>query len=145
MRLEGKLEKSGSWWAASVPAIGVFTQGKSKGEAYAMVADAIQALDDDAKVRVTVTGEGDAFYVACNGLDFSAWLSFVLRRMREESGKSLEDVRVAIGASSRNAYARYESGESIPSAEKLEEIVAAIADMDLVLRPAAKAVRLKGV
>ena len=44
MRFAGQLVKSGKWYAAEVPLLGIDTQGKSKANAYAMVKDAIENL-----------------------------------------------------------------------------------------------------
>jgi hypothetical protein len=133
MRVEGTLEKDGKWWVASIPSIGVDTQGTSVGDAHAMVKDAIESLDDDGKVRVRVEEAERGFYVENEG-DVGVWLAFVLRRMRELRGMSLEDVRQAIGATSRNAYARYETGAVVPSVEKFDEIIGALGTARIVLR-----------
>ena len=44
MELEGKLRKSGKFWLIEVPAIEVMTQGHTRDEALAMIADAIEGL-----------------------------------------------------------------------------------------------------
>ena len=44
MRFAGQLVKSGKWYAAEVPVLGIDTQGKSKANGYAMVKDAIESL-----------------------------------------------------------------------------------------------------
>ena len=40
MKIEGKLIKSGKWWAVEIPLLLVHTQGKTKRQAYLMAADA---------------------------------------------------------------------------------------------------------
>ena len=57
----------------------------------------------------------------------------LLRRQREKSGLSLADVANRLGAKSRNAYARYERGTSVPTIEKLDELLQAVSpDQDIV-------------
>ena len=47
-----------------------------------------------------------------SGNDVPAMTALLLRRQREASGASLREVAARLGASSRNAYARYERGEA---------------------------------
>ena len=50
-------------------------------------------------------------------------VSLLLRRQRERSGLSLADAAARLGARSRNAYARYERGTSLPTIEKLDALL----------------------
>jgi transcriptional regulator with XRE-family HTH domain len=54
-------------------------------------------------------------------------ISLLLRRQRQMSGLSLGDAAARLGVKSRNAYARYERGTSVPTVEKLEELLHAVA------------------
>ena len=64
--------------------------------------------------------------------------SLLLRRQRERSGLSLTEVSERLGAKSRNAYARYERGTSVPTLSKLDELLRAVSpDRDFVLRQSA--------
>jgi transcriptional regulator with XRE-family HTH domain len=59
----------------------------------------------------------------------------LLRRQREKSGLSLAEAAERLGAKSRNAYARYERGTSVPTVEKLTELLEAVAPgQDFVLQ-----------
>ena len=61
--------------------------------------------------------------------------AFLLKRRRQASGASLRQVAERLGASSRNAYARYERGEAVPSMEKLDALLkAASPGDDIVIR-----------
>jgi transcriptional regulator with XRE-family HTH domain len=61
--------------------------------------------------------------------------ALLLRRRREAGGASLRDVASRLGAFSRNAYARYERGDAVPSLEKLDALLkAASPDGDFVIR-----------
>jgi hypothetical protein len=133
MRFPGKLTKSGRWYAAEVPLLGIHTQGKTKVNAYVMVKDAIESLVDSSGFQAFVyPGRGDYFEVGANNQ--ADWIAFLLRRQRMVHGLSLADVAERLGAKSRNAYARYEQGKSVPAADKLMELLAALApERDLVL------------
>ncbi len=133
MRFGGRLVKSGKWYAAKVPVLGIDTQGNSKANAYAMIKDAIEGLVNKRGFAVTVyPGKGSYFEVGAS--DQAAWVAFLLRRQRMVHGLSLADVAERLGAKSRNAYARYEQGEAVPTAGKLMELLAALEpDRDFVL------------
>ncbi|MHB1847073.1 MAG: helix-turn-helix domain-containing protein, partial [Deltaproteobacteria bacterium] len=55
---------------------------------------------------------------------------------REAHGLSLAEVSRRLGQRSRNAYARYEQGLSVPTIDKLEKLLSAVTGRDFVLRPA---------
>ncbi len=137
MRFTGRIVKSGKWYAAEVPVLGIDTQGKSKANAYRMVKDAIEELVNKTGFAVTVyPGKGNYFEVGANNQ--VAWVAFLLRRQRMIHGLSLSEVAARLGAKSRNAYARYEQGDSVPTADKLMDLLAALdPGRDFVLREAA--------
>jgi transcriptional regulator with XRE-family HTH domain len=58
----------------------------------------------------------------------------VLKYQREVHRLSLTEVAKLLGATSRNAYARYEQGQAVPSIDKLYELLRIVApEMALVL------------
>ena len=121
MRFAGRVFKAGRWWAIEVAALDVVTQGRTKRDAYAMIADAIEALVDKPGFKVDVhPGKGDYFEVGAK--DQATLFAFMLRQRRIAAGLSLEDVRQRLGLKSRNAYARYEQGASVPTVDKLAEL-----------------------
>ena len=68
--------------------------------------------------------------------DMRPLVSLLLRRQRERSGLSLADAAARLGAKSRNAYARYERGTSLPTVEKLDALLHAVSpERDFVLHP----------
>ncbi|MFA5904397.1 MAG: helix-turn-helix transcriptional regulator [Desulfobacula sp.] len=71
MRFSGTIYKDGKFWLAEIPILDLMTQGRTKKEAYEMIAD-------------------------------------------------------RMGTTSRNSYARYEQGKSVPSMEKLNELLHAV-------------------
>jgi Helix-turn-helix domain len=84
------------------------------------------------RTRVFATGR-NRFEVSGN--DAAAMTALLLRRRREASGASLRDVAARMGASSRNAYARYERGDVVPTLDKLDSLLKATSpDGDFVIR-----------
>jgi hypothetical protein len=126
MRFAGKVFRSGSYWAIEVPILGVFTQGRTKKEAFEMIADALEALVNrpDFKVEVFV-GPADHFEVGAS--DQAALTALLLRRERLKSGLSLAQVASRLGSKSLNSYARYEQGRATPSVQKLSQLFSAVA------------------
>jgi transcriptional regulator with XRE-family HTH domain len=81
-----------------------------------------------------VVHPGKNGYFEIGGNDVAALVALLLRQRRSDSGLSLADVAQRIGAKSRNAYARYEQGKSMPTVEKLIKLLVAIdPTRDLVL------------
>jgi len=78
-------------------------------------------------------GGGSDFDVSSD--DSRAMIRLLLQRQRQKSGLTLAQVAQRLGARSRNAYARYEQGVSVPTVAKLDELLRAIAPgRDLVVR-----------
>src|SRR5262249_60176328 len=118
MRLYGRVYKDGKFWLAEVPMLDAMTQGRTRKEALAMVADLLETLANRPGFAVHVhLGKHEAFEVSA--ADTRGLLSLVLRRQRERSGLSLADAAARLGAKARNAYARYERGTPGPPAAKL--------------------------
>jgi DNA-binding transcriptional regulator YiaG len=126
MRFSGRVFRSGRHWAIEVPILSVTTQGRTKKEAFEMIADAIETLVNKPGFRVDVfPGEGDYFELGAN--DQAALTAFLLRRERTRSGLSLAEVSRRLGARSLNAYARYEQGRAVPTVPKLSALLSAVA------------------
>ena len=134
MRFEGQLSKDGRFWLAEIPLLDAMTQGRTKAEALDMVADWLETMVNRKGFRARVFSTGRySFEVA--GSDAAAMTALLLRRRREASGASLREVAKRLGASSRNAYARYERGDAVPTLEKLDALLkAASPDGDFVIR-----------
>ena len=133
MRFRGSVAREGKWWLAEVPLFDALTQGRTRKEAMAMMADwfATMAGREEFVVSVHLVGKGE-FEIACD--DTPVVIGLLLRRQRQRSGLSLAEAAQRLGAKSRNAYARYESGTSVPTVAKLDELLRAIApDRDLVI------------
>jgi hypothetical protein len=125
MRFAGRVFKVGRHWAIEVPILGVVTQGRSRKDAFEMIADAVEALVNKKDFRVQVfPGEGGHFEVGAE--DQAALTALLLRRERLKSGLSLSQVASRLGAKSLNAYARYEQGRATPTVQKLSQLFSAV-------------------
>ena len=133
MRFEGRLTRDGKWWLAEAPMFDALTQGRSRKEAHAMIEDWFASMVNRRGFRARVhASASDRFEVSSN--DTRAMVSLLLRRQRHKSGLSLAQVAERLGATSRNAYARYEQGRAVPTIDKLEELLRAVCpDRDLVV------------
>ena len=124
MRFEGRILRDGRWWLAEVPLLDAMTQGRTRKEALAMIGDWLETMVDregfEAKVYPLST---TTFEIA--GSDAAGMTALLLRRRREASGTSLRDMATRLGSSSRNAYARYERGDAVPTVEKLDALLKA--------------------
>ena len=133
MRFAGKVFKSGRYWAIEVPILSVVSQGRTKKEAFEMIADAIETLVNKSDFKIHVfAGKGEYFEIGAS--DESTLTAFLLRRERIKSGLSLAEVARKLGSRSLNTYARYEQGRTVPTVPKLSQLLAAVASRkDFVL------------
>ena len=133
MRFEGTVVRNGRFWIAEIPLLHAITQGRTRAQAFAMIGDWLQTMvNRDGCAQVHPRGKCE-FEVS--GSDAAAMTALLLRRRREASGASLREVALRLGASSRNAYARYERGEAVPSLEKLDALLRATCpNGDFVIR-----------
>jgi predicted transcriptional regulator len=91
-----------------------------------MAADLVETMADTKGFRATAypTG-GGSFEIGANRIN--VLLALLLRRQRERHGLTLAEAAARMGQRSKNAYARYEQGRSMPTVEKLEQLLSAIA------------------
>lgn len=136
MRFEGKLTRDGRFWLAEIPLLDAMTQGRTRKEALEMIGDWLETMVNKRGFRADVHPQGGGEFEV-SGNDAAAMTALLLRRLREASGTSLSEMASRLGAASRNAYARYERGEAVPTLEKLDALVkAASAGGDFVIRQA---------
>src|ERR1043166_6596839 len=124
MRFEGNLVRDGRFWLAEIPLLDAATQGRTRAEALAMIADWLETMVNKPHFRAEVHRRGKSEFEV-SGSDVAAMTALLLRRRREASGVSLREVASRLGASSRNAYARYERGEAVPTVDKLDALLKA--------------------
>ncbi len=133
MRFSGRAYREGSHWLAEVPMFAAMTQGRTRKEALEMIEDWFASMVDLPGFGVKALPSGDRDFEVVPS-DLAPMISLLLQRQRQQSGLSLAEVAERLGARSRNAYARYERGESLPSVAKLDELLRAISpDRDIVL------------
>lgn len=136
MLISGRIWKDGSMWLAESELVGVCTQGRSKKDAIAMLADAFETLIDDPKIKISVEEGDERGGVTIESNKPAALAAFVLQRLRLRSGRSLSQIAEAMGRTSKNAYARYEQGAAVPTIEKFEELLHAVSsEMTLIIGP----------
>ncbi len=134
MRFYGKVYKDKNFWLAEVPIFEAMTQGRTRKEALAMIGDWFETMLNMPDFSVTIyPGKKGEFEVGSE--DVRAMIGLLLKRQREVSGLSLAEAAERLGARSRNAFARYEQGISVPSVEKLDDLLRAVSPgRDFVLR-----------
>lgn len=101
-----------------------------------MAADWLETMVNREGFKAEIHPRGkDEFEIS--GSDAAAMTALLLRRRREAAGASLRDMASRLGATSRNAYARYERGDAVPTVDKLDELLkAASPGEDFVIRRA---------
>jgi DNA-binding XRE family transcriptional regulator len=138
MRFEGTVERDGRLWLAEIPLLDAMTQGRTRVEALAMIGDWLETMVNRPDFRAQVFPRGKHEFEV-SGTDVAAMTALLLRRRREASGASLRDMASRLGVSSRNAYARYERGEAVPTVEKLDALLKASSpETDFVIRESAR-------
>jgi Helix-turn-helix domain len=126
MRFPGRIKKVGKFWLVEVPAFDAITQGRTKREALAMAEDLIETMAGVRGFRsVAYPTGGETFEIGANRT--GVLLALLLRRQRERRGLTLAEAAERLGQRSRNAYARYEQGRAMPTVEKVEQLLKAIA------------------
>src|SRR5215510_1789155 len=135
MRFQGRVYKDGKFWLAKVPIFAAMTQGRTRKEALAMIADWFETLIARPEFSVTVhEGKKGEFEISTS--DTKAMVCLLLQRQRQLNRLSLAAAAQRLGAKSRNAYARYEQGSSVPTVEKFDKLLQAVSGgRDFVLLP----------
>ena len=138
MRFEGTVVRDGRFWLAEIPLLDAMTQGRTRAEALEMIVDWLETMVNRPRFRAEVHQvEKNLFEIG--GSDVAAMTALLLRRRRELSGASLRDVASRLGSSSRNAYARYERGDAVPTVDKLDALLKASSPgHDFVIRESSR-------
>ena len=125
MKIEGKLIRAGKWWGVEIPLLQIYTQGKSRKDAYCMAKDAIESIIDNPGFTVTVTeGPADTFMVGSS--NDTLIMALALKQQRSRHHLSVRDVAKNLGSNSPAAYSRYEQGKVKPSLDKFSQLLKAI-------------------
>lgn len=132
MMLTGLIRKTGG----SIPyycecaAIGAFTQGRNRNDALAQLADCIETLVNDPKLKVSIFEtaiENDTIHVYIEANDPGVLAAYLLRHLRKKSKMTLAQVAEKLGSSSTNSYGAYETGAREPTLTKLYELIRVVA------------------
>jgi len=129
VKFEGKLIKDGRYWPVWVPAICVYTQGRSKKDAYFMIKDAVEMTINRPGFEVVVVPlpKNRIILRAKNSAHDKYLIALMLRYQRAKHGLSTSEVAKRLGIT-KHAYAQYEQARAMPSITKVEEFVHAMSE-----------------
>lgn len=133
MRFQGKVHRDSGVWLAEVPVFDAMTQGRTRANALEMIPDWFETMVGQEGFKVEVhPGKAGDFEVSSP--DLRRMIGLLLQRRRQRSGISLRQAAERLGARSPNAYARYERGDSLPTMDKLDELLRAVGERDVVVK-----------
>ncbi len=136
MKFQGKAFKDGAFWLADIPFLELMTQGRTKKELLLMVEDLFISLVDKKGFEVCVECSKDGL-LEVGSNDNKVMIGLLLKRKRQLSKLTVQDVADRLGSTSKTAYARYEQGKTLPSIDKLQELLKATGSVsDIVLSQA---------
>lgn len=138
MMLIGVITRQGALWSADIDAIGAYTQGTSRKDAFSMLAELVELMVEQPGFKVSIddypAGGPGAVIVTANEPALLA--AQVLKYQRETHKLTLADVAKKLGVSSISSYAAYEQGKREPSLSKFAELLAVVApEMALTVGP----------
>ena len=98
-----------------------------------MIKDAIEELVNEKgfRIKVVPAETKNEFIIYAN--DVAPLVALMLKRQRAKNGLSLADMQDRLHAKSRNTYAQYEQGRSVPTVQKLVEFLGAMGEMALFM------------
>ncbi|MDE0512013.1 MAG: helix-turn-helix transcriptional regulator [Gammaproteobacteria bacterium] len=136
MKFQGKAFKSGKFWLAEIPFLELMTQGRTKKELLLMVEDLFITLADKKGFEVYVKCFRDGV-LEIGSNDNKVMIGLLLKRQRQLNNLTVQEMAERLGSSSKNAYARYEQGKTLPSIDKLQELLGAAGSVsDVVISEA---------
>jgi predicted RNase H-like HicB family nuclease len=125
MRVQGRLIKSGRWWAVEIPILHIYTQGRTRGDARDMAKDAVESLIERSGFKIVVyPSESNEFTIGSN--NEQAFMAFILKQQRSFHKLTVREVARRLGSSSPRAYSKYEEGAVKPSFEKFNQLLEAL-------------------
>jgi hypothetical protein len=138
VKIQGHITKSGKWYVVHLPALNGSTQARTRSEFLVMAADYVRctvppigAPQGTEVAAVAKWRDKQTFEVECSRPELL--VAAILRQMRSKADMSLRDVAVQLGIKSVNAYARFETGKSVPTVAKLDELLKAVGASDVVV------------
>lgn len=129
VKFEGKVSKGKKYWPIWVPAICVYTQGRSKKDAYFMIKDAVELTVNRPGFEVVVVPLPKNRFIlrAKNSAHDKYLVAMLLRYQRANYGLSIGEVAKRLGIT-KHAYAQYEQARAMPSITKVEEFIHAMSE-----------------
>jgi predicted RNase H-like HicB family nuclease len=127
MELEGYIWKEGKFWLVEVPSLNVMTQGKNRKEALMMIEDAITGLVlwyFNEILDIQINDYKDVLGITSTNTKLL--MAFSLKRQREMSGSTIQEVAERLGSKFPNSYAQYERGKIRISLDKYEQLLEAV-------------------
>lgn len=125
MKVKGVYEKSGRFWGIQIPELGLFSQGKTKAEAFDMIKDAAQLMIDDTAISFETYDMGRGEF-CLEASDSVAFLAFALKQLRCNQELTYAETQKLTGAKSRSEFTIYESGKTDPTLSKAERLLKAM-------------------
>ena len=124
----GRLYKGKKFWLIEVPDLDLMTQGHTKEEAYFMLNDLLVTILDMPELKLDIARHRNNTFLLDTRDEESekALIALMLQRQRIKAGLSLSQMAKLLGARSKNTYARYEHGTSVPSHLMLRRIFRAM-------------------
>jgi DNA-binding XRE family transcriptional regulator len=124
----GRVYKGKKFWLIEVPDLDLMTQGYTKEDAYFMLDDALKSLLDMPKLKLDIARHRNNTFLldARDEESEKALIALMLQRLRRKAGLTLSQMAKLLGARSKNTYARYEHGTSVPSHLMLRRIFRAM-------------------
>ena len=136
MKFQGKAFKNGKFWLADIPFLELMTQGRTKKELLLMVEDLFVTLAGKKGFEVNVKCTKDGI-IEIGSNDNKVMVGLLLKRKRQLNNLTIQQVAERMGSTSKNAYARYEQGKTLPSIDKLQDLLNATGPFsDLVISQA---------
>ena len=136
MKFQGKAFKNGKFWLADIPFLELMTQGRTKKELLLMVEDLFVTLAGKKGFEVNVKCTKDGI-LEIGSNDNKVMVGLLLKRKRQLNNLTIQQVAERMGSTSKNAYARYEQGKTLPSIDKLQDLLNATGPFsDLVISQA---------
>lgn len=113
----GRVYKEGKYWLIEVPDLGLMTQGHTRSEAYEMLVDLLKTATEIRKFKADIAKfKNNTFLLSGRDEESERGLiALLLKESRKKAGLSLNDMQRLLKAKSKNTYARYEHGTSVPS------------------------------
>lgn len=132
MMLTGLIAKETSpLWRAECEIVGAFTQGKSRKDALAMLANCIEAKTDRKGFKVSVTelaeNEDGSISVFITANEPAVLAAEVLKYQRDIHKLTQEEAAKKSGGKYQSDWAIYERGDRVPSLDKFIALLAAVA------------------